>query len=199
MTTITPARPGFLADQVSFKNNTMLRDVALVIGFALLTAAAAQIKIPLGFTPVSITGQTFAVLLAGATLGPVRGAASQGLYVLLGAVGLPFYADGNSGIFNSEAQGLELIPTFGYLVGFIAAAYVVGLMAARHQDRSILSAVPAFLAGSVIIYAFGATFLAYSLNIPFFAEDLSAPSAFVYGIAPKLSLPVCSPQRCGSS
>ena len=95
----------------------------LVIGFALLTALAAQIVIPLPFTPVPITGQTFVVLLAGAGLGATAGAASQGLYVLLGAVGLPFYAGGASGW--TVARGA----TGGYLIGFIVAAWIVGALA----------------------------------------------------------------------
>ncbi|NBR76030.1 MAG: hypothetical protein EBT46_03175 [Actinobacteria bacterium] len=74
-----------------------LREVALIGTFALLTAAAAKIRIPLGFTPVPVTGQTLAVLLAGATLGAKRGAASQLFYWLLGMTGLPFYAAGSGG------------------------------------------------------------------------------------------------------
>lgn len=132
--------------------------IALTVGFALLTALAAQIRIPLGFTPVPITGQTFAVLLAGAALGSTWGGASQLLYVMLGAAGLPFYAGGNSGW--EYATGA----TLGYLVGFVVAAYVIGLMAERHQDRRVLSAIPAFLTGNLIIYACGVPWLYYSLD-----------------------------------
>lgn len=170
------SQPQVLIDTVA---QSRVRDVASVIGFALLTAAAAQVSIPLGFTPVPLTGQTFAVLLAGGVLGANRGAASQLLYVALGAIGLPFYADGGSGITTDGA----LISSFGYLVGFIVAAWVVGLMAERQQDRNILSAVPAFLTGTVIIYAFGAAVLAWSLDVPF-AADLNEPSALKFGIAP---------------
>lgn len=127
--------------------------VALTIGFALLTAVAAQIRIPLGFTPVPITGQTFAVLLSGAALGSTWGGASQLLYVLLGAVGLPFYTNAQGGW--EAATGA----TGGYLVGFIVAAYVVGFMAERQQDRNVISAIPAFLTGNLIIYAFGVPWL----------------------------------------
>lgn len=170
------APPRVLADLVA---NTWVRDLVAVVTFALLTAAAAQISIPLGFTPVPITGQTFAVLLSGGVLGASRGALSQLLYVGLGAIGLPFYADGASGI---TADG-ALIATFGYLFGFVIAAWVVGLMAERQQDRSVISAIPAFLAGTAIIYLFGSLFLAWSLGIPF-AADLSEPSALAFGIAP---------------
>lgn len=160
-------------------SSAKVRDAVAVMGFALLTAAAAQISIPLGFTPVPLTGQTFAVLLAGGVLGSNRGAASQLLYVLMGAAGLPFYADGASGITSDGA----LIATFGYLAGFVVAAWIVGLMAERQQDRSVLSAIPAFLAGTVTIYGIGASFLAWKLDVPFAAE-LSEPSALAYGIAP---------------
>ncbi len=163
----------------SLVSNTKVRDAVAVLSFALLTAAAAQVSIPLGFTPVPLTGQTLAVLLSGGVLGANRGAASQLLYVLMGAVGLPFYADGASGI---TADG-ALIATFGYLVGFIVAAWVVGRMAERQQDRSIMSAVPAFLTGTVIIYAIGASVLAWRLNVPF-AADLDEASALKFGIAP---------------
>ena len=177
----TIGQPRVLIDVVPSNviSSAKLRDAVAVVSFALLTAAAAQISIPLGFTPVPLTGQTFAVLLAGGVLGANRGAASQLLYVILGAAGLPFYAEGASGI---TADGAP-IATFGYLVGFVVAAWVVGLMAERQQDRSVLSAVPAFLAGTVIIYAFGASVLAWRLDIAF-AADLSEPSALAFGIAP---------------
>lgn len=153
--------------------------ILLTVGFALLTAAAAQVRIPLGFTPVPITGQTFAVLLAGAALGATWGGASQLLYLLLGAVGLPFYAGGES--------GWEVVTgaTGGYLVGFIAAAAVVGFLAERRQDRVVSSAIPAFLTGNLIIYAVGVPWLFYSVEsittgeaalaagfVPFIAGDL---------------------------
>jgi len=154
-------------------------DVALVTAFALLTAVAAQISIPLGFTPVPITGQTFAVLLAGGTLGVGRGAASQSLYVLLGALGLPFYADGQGGW--DVATG----STAGYLVGFIVAAAAVGFLAERGQDRRPTTAIPAFLAGTVIMYSFGSVWLASFLDIPLTAP-IGEPSAIAYGVTPFL-------------
>lgn len=158
---------------------TLVRDIVAVVGFALLTAAAAQVSIPLGFTPVPLTGQTFAVLLAGGVLGANRGGLSQLLYVAMGAVGLPFYADGASGL---TANG-TVIPTIGYLLGFVVAAWVVGLMAERQQDRNLLTSIPAFLAGTVVIYVIGASVLAWQLDIPF-AADLDEASALKFGIAP---------------
>ena len=154
-----------------------VRDVLAVSSFALLTAGAAQISIPLGFTPVPITGQTFAVLLAGGVLGSKLGAASQMFYVILGALGLPFYADG-AGDWEVAAGS-----TAGYLVGFIVAAFLVGLMAERGQDRNLVTSLPAFIAGSIIIYTFGALWLAYNLDIPLTAGATEA-SAVAYGVTP---------------
>ena len=132
--------------------------VTLMIGFALLTALAAQITIPIPGTPVPITGQTFAVLLAGAALGPWAGAGSQAIYWSLGAMGLPFYSDASGGW--EAATGA----TAGYLVGFIIAAWVVGALAVRGQDRNVWSAIPAFLAGNAVIYLFGVPWLLASVE-----------------------------------
>ncbi len=132
--------------------------IVLMFGFALLTALAAQIRIPIPGTPVPITGQTFAVLLAGATLGSRLGAGSQAIYWILGAVGLPFYTNASGGW--EAATGA----TAGYLVGFIAAAWVVGALAERGQDREVASAIPAFLAGNAVIYLFGVPWLMYSVE-----------------------------------
>ena len=145
--------------------------IALVVGFALLTALTAQIRIHLPFTPVPITGQTFAVLLSGATLGWRAGAASQALYVALGAVGLPFYADG--------AHGFTVLAgaTGGYLVGFVVAAGLVGWLAERRHDRNVLTAAIAFLGGTAIIYVFGVTWLMWEL-------DVSGTRAMELGMVP---------------
>ena len=135
--------------------------IALVVGFTLFTALAAQFKINLPSTPVPITGQTFAVLLAGGVLGSQAGAASQALYWLGGLV-FPFYAEYPEGMSRWEvATGA----TGGYLIGFIVAAFVVGLLAERGQDRTVASAIPAFLLGTVIIYLFGVPWLAAELDV----------------------------------
>lgn len=149
-TTALPARP-VLADLVP---GTLVRDVALVVGGALLTALCAQIEVPLPFTPVPLTAQTFGVLLAGAALGPLRGLSSQALYVLLGAAGLPFYSDGASG-FQYLAG-----PTGGYLVGFVVAGALVGACARRGLDRRPIPTGVAFLLGHVAIFGLGVSWLA---------------------------------------
>jgi len=155
-TTLAPT----LLDRSLPRLNRRVRDILLVIGGSLCVAVMAQVRIPLPFTPVPITGQTFAVLLVGAVLGSRRGAASLGLYLLMGLVGLPFFAGGTSGL------AIVIGPTGGYLIGFIVAAYLVGLLAARGLDRRIPSALLAFLAGEVVIYLFGVAWLSFFLGIP---------------------------------
>ena len=173
ITTHVPARRT-IADTLP---GARVRDAVLVVGFALLTAAAAQISIPLGFTPVPITGQTFAVLLTGGALGMTRGGLAQLLYVALGAVGLPFYADGDGGW--TAATGA----TGGYLIGFVIAAMVIGWMAERGQDRSVATAIPAFLAGSVIFYACGLPWLAHETGVPF-SGPVDGDNALAWGLYP---------------
>lgn len=143
------ARP-VLADLLP---RSVARDAALVGGAALLTAASAQVEIPLGFSPVPLSGQTFAVLLTAAALGPLRGVLGQGLYLLLGLVGLPFFSGG--------ASGWEYLvgATGGYLVGFAVAAALVGVCARRGMDRRPLGTALAFVVGSLVIYAVGVPWL----------------------------------------
>jgi biotin transport system substrate-specific component len=161
------ARPRVLADAFPA---TRSRDIALVIGGALLTALCAQITIPLPGDPVPITGQTFAVLLTGAALGSRRGASSMGLYMALGLF-LPFYSDGGS--------GFDVIwgATGGYIVGFIPAAYATGWMAERKLDRNPVSALPAFTIGSMIVFLVGVPWLAV-------AADVSLAKAIALGFTP---------------
>jgi biotin transport system substrate-specific component len=130
-----------------------IRDLLLVTAGTLFVAALSQVKIPMPFTPVPLTGQTFAVLLVGAALGAKRGLGSLSLYLALGALGLPFFAGGASGL--SYMSGA----TLGYLVGFVAAAALTGFLAERGLDRRVSTAVFAFLAGQAVIYLFGIAWL----------------------------------------
>ncbi len=155
---------------------------ALVVGFALFTALMAQIWIRLDYTPVPITGQTFAVLLSGAALGSRLGPASQALYWFMGAVGLPFYAEAKGGW--TAATGA----TAGYFLGFVVAAWVVGRLAERHQDRNLWTAIPAFLFGNVIIHLFGVPWLAYKLNVSAVEAAELGSYPFIVGDLIKIAL-----------
>src|SRR5512134_194528 len=126
-----------------------LRDLTLIVLGALFVAALAQVEVPLPFTPVPITGQTFGVLLVGAALGSKRGAASLASYLAMGSFGLPFFAGGAHG------PDILLGATGGYLIGFAIAAYVIGLLAERGLERSVRTSFLPFLIGTVIIYVCG--------------------------------------------
>ena len=133
-------------------------DVLLVLAGTALVSLAAQVSIALPFTPVPITGQTFAVLLIGSALGAARGVASLGLYLVVGVAGAPVYADG--------AHGWSVITSAsgGYVIGFIVAAAATGFLAERRWDRSFSSAVAEMLTGSVVIYLVGLPWLAVALG-----------------------------------
>jgi biotin transport system substrate-specific component len=152
MTTIAQDRRRVLADLLPAG---LLRDVALVVGAAALTGLAAQISIPLPFTPVPISMQTFTVLLAGAALGPLRGGLSMALYLVAGVLGV--------GWFSEQRSGWEFA-SFGYIVGFVVAAALVGWFARRGADRSVLGTVALMAAGNLVIYAIGVPWLMASMG-----------------------------------
>ncbi|GAA0847675.1 biotin transporter BioY [Streptosporangium amethystogenes subsp. fukuiense] len=135
-------RPAVLSDLIP---GSRARDVALVVGGAALTGLAAQLSFPLPGSPVPVTGQTFAVVLVGAALGMNRAALSMALYMLAGLAGLPWFAGGTSGFGAS----------FGYVIGFVAAAAVVGRLAERGGDRTVPRTVGTMIVGNLVIYAFG--------------------------------------------
>lgn len=132
----------------------LMREAALIALGGLFVAVAAQVQIKLPLSPVPVTGQTFAVLLLGALYGSRRGPAAVVAYLLLGAAGLPVFAGGAVG-------AVRLIgPTGGYLAGFVAAAFAVGLLSERGWDRRPRSAVAIMALGSAAIYAAGVVWLA---------------------------------------
>jgi len=179
--TLTRARAP-LVDRLLPVPHTLLR-VALqvALGVALL-AALAQLRVVIG--PVPITGQTLGVLLLAALYGPVRGVATMLAYLGLGAAGV--------GVFTGGAAGLAAMggTTAGYLVGFVAAAAVVGAFTQRGWGRSHLGMTAAMLVGNLVIYAFGVSWLRLA-----FAPDLATALAwgvwpFLLGDAVKLALAV---------
>ncbi|MBI3647492.1 MAG: biotin transporter BioY [Actinobacteria bacterium] len=134
---------------------------ACAVGGSLLVAGLAQVSIRVPWTPVPYTGQTLGVLLVGAALGPGLGAISIALYLLEGAIGLPFFAGGSGG---ASFLGLTAV-TGGYLWGFVAASSVVGALARRGWDRSVRSAIGAFFLGEVVLFAIGVPWLMGALHI----------------------------------
>ena len=157
-----------LADLVP---GALARDVALVVGGAGLTGLAAQVAIHTPLSPVPFTLQTLSVLVVGAALGTVRGLLSMLVYLLAGVAGVPWYAE------HSHGWGG---PSFGYILGFVVAAGIVGALAKRGADRHVASTVLLFVAGSLVIYAIGTAWLAADLNI-------TAVEAFKLGVRPFLA------------
>lgn len=161
-----------------YVRRTITSDIALVGSGAILIAIAAQIQVPM--IPVPMTMQTFAVLLVAAALGFSRGAASTALYLALGAVGLPVFAG---------ATALKAaMPTIGYLVGFVLAAALIGLLSERGYAKNPLKLALAFVAGSAVVYAVGVIGLMAILGIDLQTAIQVGVVPFLIGDALKAAL-----------
>ena len=131
----------------------ILREIVLVVTGSILIAFAAQFYFPLPFSPVPITGQTFAVLLLAALYGHNRGGLTVLTYLILGIAGRPVFASGTFGI------ATIIGPTGGYLVGFLPAAYIVGFLSKKGWDRKVWTTATSMIIGNVVIYLVGTTWL----------------------------------------
>ncbi|MGW0559799.1 biotin transporter BioY [Streptomyces sp. NPDC003016] len=182
-TAAAPARPGaVLADllpSATTAGRALARDAALVLGGAALTGIAAQIAVPVPGSPVPVTGQTFAALLVGTAVGARRGFLSLALYALVGMAGVPWFAGGTSG-----AGGVS----FGYVLGMLLAATVVGALARRGGDRSVLRTAGTMVLGSAVIYAVGVPYLAFSAGMSLSAAVAAGLVPFLLGDALKAAL-----------
>jgi biotin transport system substrate-specific component len=167
------SRPRVLIDAV-WPVSGIGREIALVLAGSLLIALSAQIQILPPFSPVPVTGQTFAVLLLGALYGSRRGAATVVTVLVFGAFGLPVFAGGAAGL--SRFAG----PTAGYLLGFVIAAFAVGSLSERGWDRRPWTTAASMIIGNLIIYAAGVLWLARFVGwdavlpagvLPFLAGD----------------------------
>ncbi|HET9251524.1 MAG TPA: biotin transporter BioY [Candidatus Eisenbacteria bacterium] len=156
--TVVPARIG-----------VRVYDVLLVLAGSALIALSAQVAVPLPFSPVPVTGQTFAVLLVGAALGATRGTAAVLAYLAEGAAGFPVFAGGLAG------PAVLLGPTGGYLFGFLPAAWICGALAERGWDRRFLTTLASMALGDLAIFAVG---------IPWLARFVGAENAITFGLAP---------------
>ncbi|HSR11293.1 MAG TPA: biotin transporter BioY [Thermodesulfobacteriota bacterium] len=140
--------------------------------FAALTAVGAFLKIPIPHVPFTL--QTLMVMFAGLTLGSRRGAASQILYIVVGLMGIPVFAQGGG-------PAYVLQPSFGFLLGFIAGAYVIGKVAESAQELTVFRAIIALAAGQAAIYAFGLSYLYLNLNF-ILHKDVSIWTAIKIGL-----------------
>jgi biotin transport system substrate-specific component len=176
MSSITSLSPRTLGDVIP---GGLARSVALVVGGAGFVGLTAQVAIPLPFTPVPLSLQTFSVLLVGAVLGSRRGAASMALYLLAGVAGVPWFSQHQSG---------WAFASFGYVVGFVLAAWLVGRLAERGADRSVLSAAGLMVLGNVAIYVFGVSGLMVVTGMGLDRALLAGVVPFLIGDAIKVAL-----------
>ncbi|MCC8482050.1 biotin transporter BioY [Streptomyces sp. CS149] len=179
-TAAAPVRSGaVLADLLPAARHRYAVDAALVLGGAALTGIAAQIAVPVPGSPVPVTGQTFAALLIGTALGARRGFLSLALYALVGMAGVPWFAEASSG---------WSMPSLGYVFGMLLAATVVGSLARRGGDRSVLRTAGTMVLGSAIIYAIGVPYLALSTGMSMSAAVAAGLTPFLIGDALKAAL-----------
>jgi biotin transport system substrate-specific component len=172
---IAAPQPRVLADVVP---HTWVRQLVLVVGGAAFVGLAAQVAIPLPFTPVPLTLQTFAVLLTGAALGSMRGVLAMSLYAVAGVVGVPWFAQGSSGF---------AAPSFGYILGFIVAAFIVGRIAEGGATRTPVRTAGLMVVGNLVIYAIGVTWLKFALGVDFGTAIALGATPFLIGDAIKIA------------
>jgi biotin transport system substrate-specific component len=162
--------------RIGERMSSRLRNLALVVYLS------AKVAIPVPGSPVPVTGQTFGVLLVGGALGFRRGLVSVGIYVLIGLIGLPFFADGKGG------TSVILGATGGYIVGFVAAGALVGRLAELGWDRRIVGAIGAMLIGNALIYLIGVPWLMTVAHLDLAAGIREGLTPFLLGDALKLVL-----------
>ncbi|WP_291637450.1 biotin transporter BioY [Clostridium sp.] len=149
------------------------RDLIIAALFTALTAVGGIISIPLG--PVPITLQTFFVVLSGLILGAKLGALSQITYVILGLVGLPIFAGGYGGL------GAIVRPSFGFLIGYIVAAYIIGKL--TEKDKSLSKIIYSVILGSFVIYIIGVPYF-YFIFTNYLGKSINFYSALKYACIP---------------
>ncbi len=137
--------------RTSTKTQAIIKDIVLILSFSIATAVCAKLKVEIGAVP--ITMQTLIVLLSGALLGSRRGALSQLTYLSMGLAGIPLFSRGGG-------LAYLLSPTFGYIIGFVFAAFFVGWLAEIKWEKKVFTAVLAMIIGNIFIYVFGLAWLA---------------------------------------
>ena len=175
-TAVTQPRLRVLAD---FVPGERVRDLLLVLGAAAFVGASAQFSVPVPGSPVPVTGQTFAVLLSGAALGWQRGALAMLLYLVAGSAGVPWFSEGESGFGG---------PTMGYILGFIVSAGVVGWMASRGGDRTVVKTLVSMTVGTIIVFAFGLPYLMASAGLDLVDGWNAGVGPFLVGAVVKIAL-----------
>ncbi len=175
--TAVPVLADLLPRRAGIARASLVRDAALVVGGAAFLAAVAQVVVPLPFTPVPLTLATFGVMLLGAGLGPARGLAAVGLYLLAGVLGAPVFAGATAG---------WAFASFGYAIGFLPAAAIVGRSARMGSDRTVTGMLGTAVAASAAIYAFGIAWLMAWTGLGFGEALMLGMLPFLVGDALKI-------------
>lgn len=176
---VLPARRPVLAESLP---RMLTRSGTTIVLGAALTALAAQVAVPVPGSPVPVTGQTFAVLLTAAALGPARGLAAQALYLAIGMAGLPVFASASHG------PGVVFGASGGYLAGFLAAAVIAGWGARHGADRSPVRTLLLFALASGVIYLIGTAWLCLDTGMSVSAGISAGVAPFLPGDAVKALL-----------
>jgi len=178
MTILTPSVPRVLADVIpapSSRARGLATDAALVVAGVVAVALLAKVSFFIG--PVPISGQTLGVILVGAALGAKRGALSLTSYMLAGLAGIPVFAGAVAG------PAYVLMPSFGFVLGFIPAAYLAGWLAERAWDRKPLLAMIGFVGASVVPFLIGVPYMAMILSTVM-GMEVTFASVMAAGVLP---------------
>ncbi len=166
-------------------SSNLIRNVVLAVAGSLLVAAAAQITVPMW--PLPMTLQTLAVLGVGAAYGARLGAATLFLYAIEGAIGLPFFASGKSGIADAKLDYFLPASSMGYVVGFILAAYLVGKLVDSGWANTFLKSILATIAGAIVLYVPGLIWLGiWAAKTQGMDAGAAAQAAIGWGLTPFL-------------
>lgn len=176
--------------QAVFPRSSALTQALFVVGGVAFISALAQISIPVPGSPVPVTGQTLGVLLIGTTYGARLGLITFATYLLAASAGAPIFAPSET----LPSYGLARLTsaTGGYLVGMLVASFVLGLLADRKADQKFRTSYLALLTGTVIIFAFGLTWLHFSLDLTWEKTISAGLTPFIFGEALKIAITATS-------
>lgn len=176
------AQPVATLRRALIARETITTNVALVFGGVLFLGAMAQISLPIPGSPVPVTGQTLAVLLLGSAYGASLGVTTFALYLAVGAVGLPFFAQGSHGVHVITGA------TGGYLVGMLFASAITGALAGRNWDQKVATVIPTMILGNLATFTFGLIWLHHVVGQSWSWTFSKGLTPFLFGEVLKIAI-----------